>query len=494
MKKLFSFFAVALCAANLFAATATKVTDVSTLQAGDQIIIANLACDTAMSITQNPNNRAFALLDLANVGADVAVVTLGGSAGAWTLSTNGGYLYPAQSDKNYLRVQADPYTWSISISGGVASIVGVALNHHLAFNNTVETPIFSAYKASSSIAANVCICKLSGEVPVLKPDTTDATISQFIGKTDKINFMRLRGVVSNIKNTEYGNFTFTDATGALYVYGLLTADEQTKQFASLGVAEGDTLTILAKEYKLFSDNKNGPDDEVVNAIYVSHVSPEEGGEEGGGEEGGGEEEEGDFTYEEEPTAKTTITKNFTNFVVEDYTEDDGVVLLYLSDNEDEDLETAWLVLYLVADEFDAETGIPAGTYPINDSYALNTVVASPGAEIDGDDIYDQPTYLGVNYDAETEWWDSYYLVSGTLTVSVSATGVTYTVNGTSYNGSTINISHTETKEEGGEEGGDDETAVLNTTKAVRATKSIRAGHLVIEREGRLYDAMGAELK
>ncbi len=75
----------------------------------------------------------------------------------------------------------------------------------------------------------------------------------------------LTGVVSGIVNTTYGNFDLTDASGSIYVYGLLTAELETKKFASLGVGEKDTLTVLAKTYQVHKGTK-----EVVDAVYVSH--------------------------------------------------------------------------------------------------------------------------------------------------------------------------------------------------------------------------------
>ncbi|MBO4690728.1 MAG: Ig-like domain-containing protein, partial [Paludibacteraceae bacterium] len=80
----------------------------------------------------------------------------------------------------------------------------------------------------------------------------------------------LTGVVSNIKTDKdgtynrFGNFTLTDKSGSIYVYGLLTADGEAQQFKTMGVDEHDTLTVLAQEYKLYNEV-----DEVVNAVFVS---------------------------------------------------------------------------------------------------------------------------------------------------------------------------------------------------------------------------------
>lgn len=99
---------------------------------------------------------------------------------------------------------------------------------------------------------------------------TQISIDQFIQNADPNTTYRLRGVVSNITNTTYGNFDLTDDSGKILVYGLKTADGQSKQFNTLGVEEGDTLTLDGK-YKLYNNSKH----EVDQAQYVSHVKPAE---------------------------------------------------------------------------------------------------------------------------------------------------------------------------------------------------------------------------
>ena len=84
---------------------------------------------------------------------------------------------------------------------------------------------------------------------------TQISIDQFIQNADPNTTYRLRGVVSNITNTTYGNFDLTDDSGKILVYGLKTATGATKQFATLGVDEGDTLTLDGK-YKLYKDRKS----------------------------------------------------------------------------------------------------------------------------------------------------------------------------------------------------------------------------------------------
>ena len=90
------------------------------------------------------------------------------------------------------------------------------------------------------------------------------SISDFIGLNDGKRYI-LTGVVSNISDTVYGHFDLTDETASAYVYGLANAEGKTKQFASLGIKEGDTLT-LSGIYELYKEKH-----EVTSGQYISHI-------------------------------------------------------------------------------------------------------------------------------------------------------------------------------------------------------------------------------
>lgn len=53
----------------------------------------------------------------------------------------------------------------------------------------------------------------------------------------------VKGSVTKIENTLYGNWTLKDDTGDLYIYGTLDANGAEKNFESLGLAEGDEVFI-----------------------------------------------------------------------------------------------------------------------------------------------------------------------------------------------------------------------------------------------------------
>ncbi len=113
-----------------------------------------------------------------------------------------------------------------------------------------------------------------GDVP--GPGTVEQiTIADFLSKADPNTTYRLTGKVSNITNTQYGNFDLTDATGTIYVYGLLDKDGNAKNFESLGIKEGDEITVEGK-YNEYNGNP-----QIKNAQYISGGSGSGGGDDPG---------------------------------------------------------------------------------------------------------------------------------------------------------------------------------------------------------------------
>ena len=72
------------------------------------------------------------------------------------------------------------------------------------------------------------------------------TVAEFLAASVSADqWYQLTGTVSNITNTTYGDFDLTDDSGTVYVYGLCATrqDQNDKSFASLGIEEGDNITI-----------------------------------------------------------------------------------------------------------------------------------------------------------------------------------------------------------------------------------------------------------
>ncbi|MBR5033961.1 MAG: BACON domain-containing protein [Bacteroidales bacterium] len=111
------------------------------------------------------------------------------------------------------------------------------------------------------------------------------TVEQFLAKeVSAEKWYRLTGIVTkpNAEETaagnkfdlnQYGNFRLVDETGRVYVFGVLTGYGQpnNKLFSSLGVAEGNEITIVGNR----AEFKGAP--QVGKAWYVSHkeVTPPE---------------------------------------------------------------------------------------------------------------------------------------------------------------------------------------------------------------------------
>lgn len=94
------------------------------------------------------------------------------------------------------------------------------------------------------------------------------TVADFLAAEESPSqYYQLTGTVSNIASTLYGNFDITDESGKVYVYGLLTGWKgASKQFESLGIVEGDKITICGVRTS-YKDS-----DRVGSAFFISKVT------------------------------------------------------------------------------------------------------------------------------------------------------------------------------------------------------------------------------
>ncbi|MBO5832532.1 MAG: hypothetical protein J6Q95_04505 [Alistipes sp.] len=103
--------------------------------------------------------------------------------------------------------------------------------------------------------------------PVVGPTYT--TVAEFLAaEIDDTTFYTLKGTITRVANTSYGNFDLTDETGTIYVYGLYSEDGVTsKYWAASGAKLGDDIVISAKR-----DEYNGSA-QAGSARFMGLTSP-----------------------------------------------------------------------------------------------------------------------------------------------------------------------------------------------------------------------------
>lgn len=162
--RLFGFVAISFCVCLAQAEDVwTLVTDASTLQTGDKVIIVSSVAERALGTTQNTNNRNAVPITKNNdntctIDEKTQQFTLkeGKSDGTYAFYTGDGYLYAASSKagENYLRTEStlsNNSSWSISITiEGIATIVAQGKNTNNRLKHNSESYIFSCYSSSSN--------------------------------------------------------------------------------------------------------------------------------------------------------------------------------------------------------------------------------------------------------------------------------------------------------------------------------------------------------
>ena len=131
------------------------VTDASSLNVGDKIIIAAKEYDVALSTTQNNNNRGEVAITkkqntiTATSEAQVLTLQAGTKEGSLALSTGAGYLHAASSSDNYLRTEttlSDNSSWKVTIAAdGTATLIAQGTNTRNTLYYNKNSKIFSCY-------------------------------------------------------------------------------------------------------------------------------------------------------------------------------------------------------------------------------------------------------------------------------------------------------------------------------------------------------------
>ena len=96
----------------------------------------------------------------------------------------------------------------------------------------------------------------------------EATVAEFLAaKESDTTLYRLRGTITNVAETSFGNFDLTDETGTVYIYGLCSPEGETKYWAASGAQLGDDIEIITVR----SSYSNTPQGK--NATFVEKQRP-----------------------------------------------------------------------------------------------------------------------------------------------------------------------------------------------------------------------------
>lgn len=196
--------------------TATLVTDASTLNVGDEIIIAAKDNDFAMG-EQKTNNRAAVAVtkseDKLTLTADVQKLTLkqGAKENTFAFDTGSGYLYAASSSKNHLKTESklsDNSSWSVAIADGKATVIAQGANTRNVMKYNSNSKLFACYASGQQ---DIAIYKLETvPAPSNKVAAPTATpVAGEVAKGTKVEFKcKTEGAKISYKTTgEYTEYT-----------------------------------------------------------------------------------------------------------------------------------------------------------------------------------------------------------------------------------------------------------------------------------------------
>ena len=198
---------------------------------------AGTASYTLTVAAKTPRNLAFS--------ASTVEATLGEEFTAPTLSGETTGVVYSSSDEEVATV--DPAT-------GAVTLVAVG-----------ETTITATAAEDESFLAGTASYALT----VVPAGPRQVTVAEFLALSVGTTEYQLTGVMSGTYNTTYGNFYLEDETGKVLVYGLTKTKQSSndKSFASLGLRDGDTLTLIGQRA-----DYNGTAQVGGPAYYVSHVA------------------------------------------------------------------------------------------------------------------------------------------------------------------------------------------------------------------------------
>ena len=100
-----------------------------------------------------------------------------------------------------------------------------------------------------------------------EPAVTYTTVAEFLAAAEDETIYTLKGTITSVTETSYGNFYINDGTGEVLIYGLCSPEGAQKYWAQSGAKVGDDIVIktVRTSYNSAPQGKN--------AIFVELITP-----------------------------------------------------------------------------------------------------------------------------------------------------------------------------------------------------------------------------
>ena len=172
----------------------------------------------------------------------------GGSADIKVESINGfNNIVSAEADAEWLTIANDGYTFTVTADENE----GFARTANITFSADGCEDIVVAVSQKPNLNAAI-----------------EATVEEFLdAEEDDTTLYRLRGTITNVKETIYGNFDITDETGTVYIYGLCSPEGAQKYWAESEAQLGDDIELITVR------SSYGSTPQGKNAYFVEKQRP-----------------------------------------------------------------------------------------------------------------------------------------------------------------------------------------------------------------------------
>ena len=128
--------------------------------------------------------------------------------------------------------------------------------------NVVAVP---ADEEKFAVSEAAVVTATTEAAPVVGPTYT--TVAEFLAAAEDETIYTLKGTITSVTETSYGNFYINDGTGEVLIYGLCSPEGAQKYWAQSGAKVGDDIVIKTVR----TSYNNAPQGK--NAIFVELITP-----------------------------------------------------------------------------------------------------------------------------------------------------------------------------------------------------------------------------